>query len=153
MERKRLKFRAGMIAQRAAFAAPAFVLLLAASSFRTAQAQGVRTDCPEGGVSSSASSGPSHESLNLEPVAGCLPMASGAAPKSSPDGIPRLIVIGFMGGRVKANNLIHKEALLAKELQEREPSRVYAEVFANHKSNDAFKVVMKLLGANGAGHL
>ena len=122
VERKRLKFRTGMILQRAGFIAPALVLLFAASSLKTAQAQG-------------------------------FPLAPVVTRTSSSAETPRLIVIGFMGGRVKANNLIHREALLARELQERDPQRVYAEVFANHKSDDAFKAVMRLLGADASGHL
>jgi len=121
------------------------VLLLAASALQIAQAQGMGAECP--------SSGHSFHAHNLEAVAGCLPMAAAGARASSPEVRPRLIVIGFMGGRVKGNNLIHKEALLAKELQERDPRGVYAEVFANHKADDAFKAVMQRLGAGGDGKL
>ena len=58
-----------------------------------------------------------------------------------------------MGGRVKGDNLIHKEALLAKELQEAYPLRVGTAVFANHNAQGALKVVLHLLDRNQDGHL
>lgn len=111
----------------------------------------MQAECSEGGVSSVSPGDPSFQPAN--PSNGCFRAGSPAARKSAPEAKPRLIVIGFMGGRVAANNLIHEEALLAKELQERDPQRVYAEVFANHKADDAFKEVIRLLGASEAGHL
>ena len=66
---------------------------------------------------------------------------------------PRLIVIGFMGGRVKGNNLIHQEAVVAKELQDLDPGRVYAGSFANHDAQSAFKVVVGLLDTDRDGRL
>ncbi len=60
-----------------------------------------------------------------------------------------LIVIGFMGGRVRAGNFVHREAVLAKELQESEPARVRAAVFANHDGERALKAVLKMLNASG----
>jgi hypothetical protein len=71
-----------------------------------------------------------------------------AAENSSSETSPQLIVIGFMGGRVKGSNLIHREAMLAKELQEGYPHRVYAVVFANHDAQSALKVVLHLLDKN-----
>jgi hypothetical protein len=65
----------------------------------------------------------------------------------------RLIVIGFMGGRVKGNNLIHQEAVVAKELQDLDPRRVYAGSFANHDSQSAFNVVISLLDTDHDGRL
>ena len=65
----------------------------------------------------------------------------------------RLIVIGFMGGRVSAGNLVHKEALVARALQQRYPAAVEAAVFANHDAASALKLVLKLLDENGDGRL
>jgi pimeloyl-ACP methyl ester carboxylesterase len=65
----------------------------------------------------------------------------------------RLIVIGFMGGRVSADNLVHREALVAQELQKRYPTALQAAVFANHDSQSALKLVLKLLDADGDGKL
>jgi hypothetical protein len=65
----------------------------------------------------------------------------------------RLIVIGFMGGRVSAGNLVHKEALVAQALQKRYPERMQAAVFANHDAANALKLVLKLLDTDGDGRL
>jgi hypothetical protein len=75
------------------------------------------------------------------------------ANESSPSIAPQLIVIGFMGGRVSGGNLIHKEAQLAKELQQNHPLGIHAAVFANHDAQDALKLVLHLLDRNQDGHL
>jgi hypothetical protein len=64
-----------------------------------------------------------------------------------------LIVIGFMGGNVSAGNLVHREALMAKELQQRYPMGLHAAVFANHDSQNALRTVLQLLGADREGRL
>jgi hypothetical protein len=63
----------------------------------------------------------------------------------------QLIVIGFMGGNVHAGNLIHREALVAKELQQTYPERLHAAVFANHDWQKALHTVLQLLDASGRG--
>jgi hypothetical protein len=65
----------------------------------------------------------------------------------------QLIVIGFMGGNVGAGNLVHREALMARELQQSDPLRLHAEVFANHDGKSALRSVLRLLGADGEGRL
>ena len=83
-------------------------------------------------------------------------MSSAAQPEAAgkhPDASHPLIVIGFMGGRVSATNLIHKEALLAKELQQHNPLAVHASVFANHDGQNALKTILQLLDGNKDGHL
>jgi hypothetical protein len=64
-----------------------------------------------------------------------------------------LIVIGFMGGNVSADNLLHREALVAKELQQSNPLGMRTAVFANHDSQNALNTVLHLLDAKGDGHL
>jgi hypothetical protein len=64
-----------------------------------------------------------------------------------------LIVIGFMGGRVHATNLVHKEALIAKELQDHNPLAVHTAVFANHDASNALKKVLQFLDENKDGSL
>src|ERR1017187_5072298 len=76
-----------------------------------------------------------------------LPQAGGqvgAAPS-------RLIVIGFMGGNVRAGNLLHREALVARDLQQRYPLDLHAAVFANHDGQNALETVLQLLDASGNG--
>jgi len=64
-----------------------------------------------------------------------------------------LIVIGFMGGHVSANNFVHREALLAKDLQQRYPQALHASVFANHEGRTALETVLELLDKNKDGGL
>jgi hypothetical protein len=63
----------------------------------------------------------------------------------------KLIVIGFMGGKVHADNLVHREAQVALELQQRFPLRLRAEVFANHNGTGALKSILQLLDPTGQG--
>jgi hypothetical protein len=65
----------------------------------------------------------------------------------------QLIVIGFMGGNISPDNLAHREALIAKDLQKRYPTAVYAEVFANHDGPAALHTVTQLLDKNKDGCL
>lgn len=82
--------------------------------------------------------------------------ARAQTPVVSPESLPKvapLIVIGFMGGNVSAGNLVHREALVAKELQQRYPLGLHAAVFANHDWQKALHTVLQLLGAKGDGRL
>jgi hypothetical protein len=63
----------------------------------------------------------------------------------------QLIVIGFMGGNVSAGNMVHREALVARELQQRFPLDLHAAVFANSDWKDALRTVLQLLDASGKG--
>lgn len=63
----------------------------------------------------------------------------------------QLIVIGFMGGNVRADNLVHREALVAKELQQSYPLGLHAAVFANSDWKNALRTVLQLLDASGKG--
>jgi hypothetical protein len=64
-----------------------------------------------------------------------------------------LIVVGFMGGRVRAGNLVHKEALLARDLDRRYPNTVHAMTFGNHDEHNALGFVLRLLNIGKDGHL
>jgi hypothetical protein len=76
------------------------------------------------------------------------------AAENHPSKTPRqLIVIGFMGGRIRANDFVHREAVMAKELQQRYPLAVHAAVFANHDGEIALKTILHLLDKNGDGRL
>ena len=88
------------------------------------------------------------QAMNCIPPAGQSVVENSSFPTS-----PRLIVIGFMGGRIKDSNLIHRKALLAKELQDGYPRRVYAVAFANHDAKSALKIVLHLLDENRDGSL
>jgi hypothetical protein len=130
---------------------PAF--LLSGVLFLAAPAKGMQAVCPDGGNHSTPAIA-SFGLPNLDEGINCVRLAgTSGAGNISPQMPQRLIVIGFMGGRVKGGNLIHKEALLAKELQEGYPLRVYAAVFANHDAQSALDAVLHLLDENRDGHL
>jgi hypothetical protein len=63
-----------------------------------------------------------------------------------------LIVIGFMGGRVRANNFAHGEARLARDLNQRYPGAVHAVTFANRDERDALRTVLELLDSSKDGN-
>jgi pimeloyl-ACP methyl ester carboxylesterase len=64
-----------------------------------------------------------------------------------------LILIGFMGGRIKGDNFLHMEARMAKEMQQRYPRGVHAAVFANHDGHLAQRTLLQLLDKNSDGRL
>jgi hypothetical protein len=65
----------------------------------------------------------------------------------------KLIVIGFMGGNVRANDFVHREAGMAKDLQQRYPLALHAAVFANHDGDAALESVLQLLDKDDDGCL
>jgi len=73
-----------------------------------------------------------------------------AAPNSS---VPKAIVIGFVGGFAKRDDLKHPEVQFAASLRQRYPSQVYAEVFSNHEGQRALRQVLRLLDADRDGAL
>ncbi len=64
-----------------------------------------------------------------------------------------LLVVGFMGGRVRADNLVHKEAVIARQLQQRDGDRVKVLTFANHVGDLPLASVTKFLDRDGDGRL
>jgi hypothetical protein len=84
------------------------------------------------------------------PVRSTLNPASAINP-SEP--LRKLIVIGFMGGNVRANDLVHREASMAKDLQHRYPLRLHAAVFANGDGHAALQTVLQFLDKDKNGCL
>lgn len=78
-----------------------------------------------------------------------VPNLDGASARAS----GKLIVIGFMGGNVRANDLIHREALMAKDLQQRYPLGLHAAMFANRDGHAALETVLGLLDRDKDGCL
>lgn len=56
----------------------------------------------------------------------------------------KLIVIGFMGGRIRADDMRHREAQLARDLERRHPEAIRAIMFANHDGHAALRAVLRL---------
>jgi hypothetical protein len=65
--------------------------------------------------------------------------------------MPPVIVIGFVGGFVKHDNLVHSAVQLAAHLRGDHPSSVYAEVFENRRREKAHREVLRLLDTNHDG--
>ena len=63
------------------------------------------------------------------------------------------IVIGFVGGFVRSDDVRHPEVLFATLLRQRYPSIVHAEVFANHDGRNALRRVLHLLDTDNDGVL
>jgi hypothetical protein len=63
------------------------------------------------------------------------------------------IVIGFVGGFVRSDDVRHPEVQFAALLRQHYPSIVHAEVFANHDGENALRRVLHLLDTDGDGVL
>jgi hypothetical protein len=66
---------------------------------------------------------------------------------------PRTIVIGFVGGRVHADNGAHLEVSMAERLQRLHPRDAFVRVYANHHGYEAFNEVMRQVDANHDGKI
>ena len=67
--------------------------------------------------------------------------------------LSNVIVIGFVGGFVRHDDVRHPEVGFAGLLRERYPSVVHAEVFSNHDGKNALRRVVQLLDTNHDGVL
>jgi hypothetical protein len=66
---------------------------------------------------------------------------------------PPVIVIGFVGGFIKPDNLVHSEVQLAVRLREAYPMGVDVETFGSHYRKQAREKVLSLLDTNHDGTL
>jgi hypothetical protein len=66
---------------------------------------------------------------------------------------PPVIVIGFVGGFVGHDNLVHSPVQLAARLHHDYPSGVYVEAFENRRREIAHEKILRLLDANHDGKL
>lgn len=73
---------------------------------------------------------------------------SPAVAKTSP-----VIVIGFVGGFIKHDDMVHNEVQLAAILKAEYASNVHVEVFENHRGDDAHAAVLRFLDTDGDGKL
>jgi hypothetical protein len=84
------------------------------------------------------------------------PVELGATPhpnaaESSPT--PPVIVVGFLGGFVKHDNLAHSEVQLAERLRKEYPAGVHVETFENSHGEKARQKILDLLDADHDGTL
>jgi Pyridine nucleotide-disulphide oxidoreductase len=66
---------------------------------------------------------------------------------------PPTIVVGFLGGYIRRDNLLHVEVQLAARLRAEHAPRAYAEVFENHKEPEACAKILRLLDSDHSGNL
>jgi hypothetical protein len=64
-----------------------------------------------------------------------------------------VIVIGFVGGYIAHDNLVHGGVQLAAHLRKDYPAGVYVKVFENHRGEDAHGEILRLLDTNHDGKL
>jgi hypothetical protein len=76
-----------------------------------------------------------------------------SAPPVSPKNASPVIIIGFVGGWVRHDNLAHAEVQLAASLQKAYPFGVHVEAFENANGPRAFKKILALLDVNHDGNL
>jgi hypothetical protein len=67
--------------------------------------------------------------------------------------LSNVMVIGFVGGFVRHDDIRHPEVAFAGLLRERYPSVVHAEVFSNHDGKKSLRRVLQLLDTNRDGVL
>ena len=67
--------------------------------------------------------------------------------------LPHIIVVGFVGGFIKRDNLAHSEVQLAARLRKSYPVGVDVKTFESHREGEARKKVLDLLDTNHDGVL
>ncbi len=76
-----------------------------------------------------------------------------SVPSTMKPTMPPVIVIGFVGGFIKHDNLVHSEVQLAARLRTAYPTGVDVETFESYRAKKARKKVLSLLDANHDGTL
>jgi len=76
-----------------------------------------------------------------------------SVPMTLSPALPPVIVIGFVGGFIKHDNLVHSEVQLAARLRQLYPMGVEVETFESYHGKKAWKKVLHLLDRNHDGTL
>jgi hypothetical protein len=66
---------------------------------------------------------------------------------------PLVIVVGFVGGFVAHDNMVHSGVQLAAHLRAAHPSGVYVQVFENRRREKAHREILKILDTDHDGKL
>ena len=66
---------------------------------------------------------------------------------------PPVIVVGFLGGFIKHDNLVHSEVQLAARLRKEYPAGVHVETFESYRGEKARQKILELLDADHDGTL
>jgi len=76
-----------------------------------------------------------------------------ANPTEKTSAAPPVIVVGFMGGRVRHDNMVHSGVQLAAHLRADYPSGVHVQVFENRRGKEAHEEILRLLDTKQDGQL
>jgi pimeloyl-ACP methyl ester carboxylesterase len=83
--------------------------------------------------------------------------AGPTGPVSAPDAVTTapgsVIVIGFVGGFVKHDDMVHSAVQVAAHLRKDYPSGVYTEVLENHRGGKAYADILRFIDADHDGKL
>src|SRR5690348_9026585 len=99
-----------------------------------------------------AQSGPTTPALtNKNPPA--ISMGKGdSEPSAEADAAPPpVIVVGFVGGFVGHDNMVHSPVQIAAHLRDSHPEGVYVKVFENRRREDAHREILNLLDIDHRG--
>ena len=66
---------------------------------------------------------------------------------------PPVIVVGFVGGFVAHDNMVHSAVQLGAHLREKHPSGVFVKVFENRRRENAHREILKILDTDHDGTL
>jgi len=78
--------------------------------------------------------------------------AGAACPVSAPDAVATpVIVIGFVGGFVRHDDMVHSVVQVAAHLRRDYPSGVWVEVFENHRRKKAYADIVRLVDTDRNG--
>ena len=78
---------------------------------------------------------------------------TGSDPAEGPGASPPAIIIGFLGGFVRHDNLVHSEAQLAARLRQEYPSGVDVETYESYRGENARKRIHNVLDTDHDGNL
>ena len=81
------------------------------------------------------------------------PAPASDQPASDQPTISPVIVIGFVGGLIAHDNLVHSEVQLAARLRKEYPSGVDVETFESYRGERAHRKILKLLDTDRSGTL
>jgi hypothetical protein len=92
---------------------------------------------------------------SVRPQAGRAPMgtADPSSPAKAASALPPAIVIGFVGGVIRHDDLVHSEVQLAARLRKESSSGVEVETYENYRWENARKKILSLLDTNHSGTL
>jgi hypothetical protein len=76
-----------------------------------------------------------------------------ASENSASGGHAPVIVVGFVGGFVRADDAVHSPVQVAARIRAAYPTGVYVKVFQNHRREDAHQEILKMLDVDHDGKL